>query len=68
MLLDQNRAFQSAFALLLPIRQRLNALPLLRLLRILLFLDADEHLREEVALQLLPLLPVLAYSDGAVQP
>lgn len=62
-LLDQNRSFKCAsgeFAL------GISICILWR--RALLLLHADEHFREEEALELLPRLPVFADSHSAVEP
>ena len=63
MLFDQNRAFQGTSAGFLVCCD--GVLPLLR--RQFLFLDANEHLRKEVAFQLLPGLLVLSNSYSAMQ-
>lgn len=61
-LLDEDGALEGAFCL----GERGGGVPLGRRRRLLL-LDADEHLGEEVALELLPRLAVLADADVAVE-
>jgi hypothetical protein len=62
MLLDQNRAFQSAFALSV---RRIWAIPLR--LRNLLFFNAYQHLGKQITLQFLPRLTILANANMAMQ-
>src|SRR4051794_17554959 len=63
--LDEDGALERAFWLLLS--GAFRAVPRL-LSRHLLLLHANQHFGEEVALELLPRLAVLANADNAVQP
>ena len=66
-LLDQDGALQSTAGGLSLRSLRPVLIPLWRCGAFLL-LDADEHLGEEVALEFLPGLSILAHANGAVEP
>ena len=64
MLLNQDRAFECAFRLLRS--GAVVGIPRWRVLHFPLF-DADQHLTEEIALELLPGLAILAYTNHTME-